>query len=226
MAKKRKPKAPPPRRPEKRPEPRLYLFAPPLAEAGGFPALLEEVLSEVDVACVVAMANGAAPAALRALLLALAPVAARHGAALLSGEPEMVNAAGTDGVHTRGAGSALDAALAALKPGFIVGASDARTRHDAMEVGERDIDYLMYGDPAPDGWTPPMEETLERVSWWAEIFNIPCVAFAPRLEDVGPLVAAGADFIALGAAVWDDPRGPVTAAREAEDRAVAAMADA
>ena len=220
MAKKRKSGGRQPQKPEKRPEPRLYLFTPALTEAGGFPALLESVLCEVDVACVLAATS--APDVLRAL----APVAARHGAALLATTAELARSAGVDGAHTRGAGPELDAALRDMKPDRIVGASGLRSRHDAMEAGERDIDYLMYGEPAPDGWIPPLEDTVERVSWWSEIFNIPCVAYAPRLDDVDALVAAGADFIALGAAVWDDPRGPVDAAREAEDRAVAAMAEA
>jgi thiamine-phosphate pyrophosphorylase len=52
---------------------------------------------------------------------------------------------------------------------------------------------------------------VERVSWWAEIFEAPCVGFTTRLEDVAPIAAAGADFVALGGAVWDaaDPAAAV-----------------
>ena len=81
----------------------------------------------------------------------------------------------------------------------------------------------MFGEPTADGWTPPVEETLEWVGWWAEIFTVPCVAFAPSLTDVGPLAAAGADFVALGDALWNDPRDPGQAAREAMDAARAAV---
>ena len=85
-----------------------------------------------------------------------------------------------------------------------------------MMVGELDVDYVMFGDPAPDGWLPPLEQVVERVSWWAEIFNVPCVAFAARLEDVAALSQAGADFVALGDAVWEDARGPAAAVRDAQ----------
>jgi thiamine-phosphate pyrophosphorylase len=50
---------------------------------------------------------------------------------------------------------------------------------------------------------PSFEATLERVRWWAEIFEAPCVAYAASLDEVAPLAEAGADFIALDGAVWD-----------------------
>ena len=51
----------------------------------------------------------------------------------------------------------------------------------------------------------------ERVAWWAEIFTLPCVGYAASLADVGPLAEAGADFVALGDAVWQHPEGAAAA---------------
>jgi thiamine-phosphate pyrophosphorylase len=59
---------------------------------------------------------------------------------------------------------------------------------------------------------------LERVAWWAEVFEIPCVGFAATAEEIGPLVAAGADFIALGEWIFDDARGAAQAIAEAAGR--------
>jgi len=42
------------------------------------------------------------------------------------------------------------------------------------------------------------------VAWWAEIFEVPCVAFAETADQAAELARAGADFIALGAALWND----------------------
>ena len=53
---------------------------------------------------------------------------------------------------------------------------------------------------------PSLDAILERVAWWAEVFEAPCVAFAAGIEEVAPLVRAGADFIALGDWIWRDPR--------------------
>ncbi len=56
----------------------------------------------------------------------------------------------------------------------------------------------------------------DTAAWWAEIFNVPCVAFAATLDDVEGLALTGAEFVALGAAVWRDPRGPAAAVAEAQ----------
>jgi thiamine-phosphate pyrophosphorylase len=51
------------------------------------------------------------------------------------------------------------------------------------------------------------ESIVERVAWWAGIFNVPCVGYAQSLTEVENLVQAGADFVAVGDALWNDPRG-------------------
>jgi thiamine-phosphate pyrophosphorylase len=55
----------------------------------------------------------------------------------------------------------------------------------------------------------------ERVSWWTQLFNTPCVARAETLDDVAPLAKAGADFVLLDDAIWADKRGPAAAVAEA-----------
>jgi thiamine-phosphate pyrophosphorylase len=47
---------------------------------------------------------------------------------------------------------------------------------------------------------------LERVEWWSEVFEIPCVGYAGDAEEAAALAQAGADFVALGDFVWNDAR--------------------
>jgi thiamine-phosphate pyrophosphorylase len=82
----------------------------------------------------------------------------------------------------------------------------------------------MFGEPAPDGHRPSFAAILERVEWWAEVFEIPCVAFAASLDEVGPLAAAGADFVALGGWLWNDPQGISSALAAVRDQLGAAQA--
>ena len=90
------------------------------------------------------------------------------------------------------------------------------TRHDAMVAAEAGADYLMFGEPA-GGERPSFDAIEERVAWWAEVFQAPCVAYAGSLDEVAPLVKAGADFIALGDWLWRDPQEiAATVARAAE----------
>ena len=152
----------------------------------------------------------------KALVRDAATLVQTAGAALLvEASPRLAAHADADGVHVPAPGEALEAAIGSLKPERIVGCGGLGSRDDAMRAGETDVDYLMFGEPDAAGETPDAAWTLERVRWWAEIFNVPCVGFAQRLDEVGPLAAAGAEFVALGAAVFDDARGPGAAVDEA-----------
>ncbi|MBV8594364.1 MAG: thiamine phosphate synthase [Caulobacteraceae bacterium] len=137
----------------------------------------------------------------------------RDCALIIEDDPRLAARLGADGVHVAGAGEALEAALESLKPQRIVGAGALRTRDDAMEAGEKGADYVMFGEPRRGAPAPPLAALLERVQWWAEIFETPCVAYAPTLEAVSELAQAGADFVALNDAIWAAPSPPEAAAR-------------
>jgi thiamine-phosphate pyrophosphorylase len=101
-------------------------------------------------------------------------------------------------------------ALGTLKPARIAGCAGLASRHDAMTAAEQGADYVMFGD-VQGGHRPSFEAIVERITWWAEVFEVPCVAMAESLDEVGPLAAAGADFVAVGDFVWNDPRGVAAA---------------
>jgi thiamine-phosphate pyrophosphorylase len=152
----------------------------------------------------------------------LVPLVQERGAALLlDGHVEIVARAGADGAHVSGI-DAMHEALTALKPDRIVGVGALHSRHDAMSAGEAGADYVLFGEPDRNGHRPTTEAVVERVQWWAEVFEPPCVAYAATLDEVGALTAAGADFVLLDEAVWGDPRGVTAAVNDA----VAAIATA
>ncbi len=200
---------------------RLYLVTPALTEGESFAPQLEAALDAGDVACVLLRCASADEGTAKKIVRALLPIVQKRDAALLiDGDAQVAVRADADGVHMRVIDTSgeerLEEALERLKPDRIVGAGGVKTRHDSMTIGELDVDYIMFGDPAPDGWVPPLEQVLERVAWWTEIFTIPCVGFAPRLQDVALIAQAGADFVAIGDAVWSDGRGPAAAVAEAQ----------
>jgi thiamine-phosphate pyrophosphorylase len=98
----------------------------------------------------------------------------------------------------------LTEALDQLKPDRIAGAGGLASRHDAMVVAERGADYVMFGEPDAADKRPSLYAIEERVRWWAEVFEIPCVGYAASLDEIAPLSLAGADFVALGEFVWRD----------------------
>lgn len=195
--------------------PRLCIVTPEVTDARALAAPLAAVMAGADIASVLLRLPDADERTLINRIKELAPVVQDRGAALLiEGRPDLVARSGADGAHLVGVG-ALTAALPMLKPDRIAGVGDLRTRHDAMVAAEAGADYVMFGDPGPRDRRPSFEAVLERVEWWAEVFETPCVALASTLEEIAPLVAAGADFIALGEAVFEDPRGPAAAIADA-----------
>jgi thiamine-phosphate pyrophosphorylase len=195
MAKREKQAAP-------RPTPRLYLVTPPVEDATAFVAPLAEALAAGDVAAVLLRLADADERSLINRIKTLAPVAQNRDTALLmDGHAELVARAGADGAHVSGI-EALNAALATLKPERIAGIGGLASRHDAMEAAEAGADYVMFGEPETSGARPSFAAVEERIDWWAEVFEIPCVGYAAAPDEVSALVKAGADFVALGDWVW------------------------
>jgi thiamine-phosphate pyrophosphorylase len=151
----------------------------------------------------------------RAIGAPLVKAAQGAGCALLvKDDARLAARLGADGVHISGAGANLSEALESLKPHRIVGAGGLRSRDEAMRAGELGADYVMFGEPRGDGSSPALDTVIERTAWWAEIFETPCVAYAPSLPDAAALARAGADFVALGEAIWAAP-SPTAALAEA-----------
>lgn len=203
---------------------RLYLITPPLsvADLDAFAPRFAEALGAGDVAStLVRIAPAAAGEAKRILQRLVELAAARDVATLVENDARLAARVGADGAHIAGVGTQLTEALASLHPERIVGVGALRSRDDAMTAGEAGADYVMFGEPRRDGFTPPLAETVERAAWWAEIFETPCVAFAGALDAVAPLTAAGADFVALGDAIW---LAPSAAAATAQAQALVAKA--
>src|SRR5271169_2033974 len=206
------------------PIPRLYLVTAPLGDTAAFARALPAALAAGDVAAVLLRLTEADERTLinRAKEIA-AIVQPREIALLLDGHPEIVARAGADGAHLAGI-EALNAALATLKPERIAGAGGLASRDDAMLAGEVGADYAMFGEPDRAGRRPPLDAVLERIEWWAKLFQPPCIGYAAHLDEVAPLAQAGADFVALGEWVWTHAQGPAAAVAAAAGELAAPVA--
>jgi thiamine-phosphate pyrophosphorylase len=202
----------------KRPIPRLYLVTPAVADPAAVREILGAAMKSGDVAAVLLRLAAADERTLMSYAKTLAPVVQDQGAALLlDGLPDIVAHVGADGAHLNDI-AAFEAALGTLKPARIAGCGGLQTRHDAMLAAEAGADYVMFGDPDQRQHRPSLDAVVERVDWWAELFEIPCVGFAGSMDDVAPLADAGAEFIALGDWIFDYPQGAALAVAEAASR--------
>jgi len=183
-------------------KPRLVLITPEITDAEAFAPTLALACETADVAAVIVRLAPANDAEQFVRIEMLA--GAVHGidaALLLDGCAHLVAQAGADGTFV--SGDAIAAARSSVKNDHVVGAGRLETRHDAMTAAEGGADFVLFGDKTAEGKRPMMPSLIERVTWWAEVFVIPCVAYAAHVDEIDPLVRAGADFVALGEeAVW------------------------
>ena len=204
-------KSPPPR-----PAPRLYLATPELDDPSQLAASLPGLLAGADVAAVLLRLRETDQKTMISRIKALASTVQDGGAALLlDGHVELVARAGADGAHLNGI-AAMEDAMPSLKPDRIAGVGGLATRHDSMAAGEAGADYVLFGEPDAKGQRPSVEAIAERLQWWEELFEPPCVGFAVSREEAIEFAAAGADFILVGDLIWADPRGAKVALADVE----------
>ena len=122
---------------------------------------------------------------------------------------------GADGVHLGQSDGDVREARALLGPAAQIGRTCHDSRHLAMQAGEDGADYVAFGAFYPTTTKPSHYRPQPPIlSWWATLFEIPCVAIGGITPDnAKPLVDAGADFIAVCQAVWgrDDPAAAAAA---------------
>ena len=199
-----------------RPAPRLYLATRVVDDPQPLATSLPGLLTAADIAAVLVRLRAAEPRGMIARVKALAPAIQNAGAALLlDGELlddqfELVARAGADGAHLTGI-KALEEALPGLKPDRIAGCGGLVTRHDSMGAGELGADYVLFGEPDAQGKRPSPDAVAERLQWWAELFEPPCIGYAATREEAYEFALAGADFVLVGDLVWADARGAATA---------------
>ncbi len=205
---------------------RLYLVTPPRLDAAAFRAELAAALDAGDVAALQIRLKEADDDEVRRAVDALRPVAQeREVAVILNDRPDLAAATGCDGVHVGQEDAPYAEARAAVGLDAIVGVTCHDSRHLAVEAADMGADYVAFGAFHATGTKQPKTRTEPDIlTWWSEATVVPCVAIGGITADnCGPLVAAGADFLAVVAGVWAYPDGPAAAVRAFEEAIFRAM---
>ena len=204
---------------------RLYLVTPPALDPAGFRDALAAALDAGDVAAVQLRVKQWDDDALRRAVDLLLPVAQGRGVAfLLNDQPGLAVQTGCDGAHV--GQEDMPAAEARKVLGELtLGVTCHASRDLAMRAGEDGADYVAFGAFFPTSTKePPAMAEPEILSWWSELVELPCVAIGGITPaNCAPLVRAGADFLAVSAAVWSHAGGAPAAVR-AFNEAIAAAA--
>ena len=197
---------------------RLYLLTPAAIEPASFAETLKRAVD-------------AAPDAVGAVQLRLKDVGgddlARAAEALLpachgfdiplivNDRPDIAKRTGADGVHIGQQDADYADARKLLGDDAVIGVTCHDSRDLAIDAGEAGADYVAFGAFFPS----PSKEAKHRadpaiLEWWSTMTVLPCVAIGGITPaNCAPLVAAGADYLAVISSVWNDPDGPEAAVR-------------
>ena len=195
---------------------RLYLISPPKLSATNFLGPLQEALAGSDVASFQLRLKDVSDDEIRRATDTLRPIVQAAGTAfILNDRPDLAAELGCDGVHVGQEDASYDQARAALSNG-IVGVTCHDSRHLAMEAAEAGADYVDFGAFFPTRTKEPRTQAdIELLRWWGEMMVVPCVAIGGiTVQNAPALVAAGANFLAVAAGVWEHGEGPREAVRQ------------
>jgi thiamine-phosphate pyrophosphorylase len=205
------------------PATQLYLISPP--ETGGdFPQRLERALAAGKglVTAFQFRVKGIDQHAAAALAEPLQAICAAHDCAFIVNDSvALAKRLKADGVHLGQGDGDPKEAREALGREAQIGVTCHASKHLAMEAGEAGADYVAFGaffESSTKDKGDAERPTLETVEWWVKLFEIPCVVIGGITPaNCGPLVAAGADFLAVSGGVW---QGDEVAAIEAFAEAI------
>ncbi len=191
-------------RDDRRPPCQLYLIS-PLDVTGGFAERLKRALGAGPVAAFQFRIKGVDQHEAARLAEPLQRICADADVAFIVNDSvSLAKRLGADGVHLGQDDGDPREARAVLGPQVQIGVTCHDSRHLAMEAGEAGVDYVAFGAFYPTS----TKETRHRpepsiLSWWSALFELPCVAIGGITpQNAAPLVAAGADFLAVSQAVW------------------------
>ena len=195
---------------------RLYLVSPPKIALPQFSEDLKAALAAGDVACFQLRLKPASDEEILKAAEALLHVCREQGVEfLVNDRPDLAKRAGADGVHVGQEDMGVAEARAILGPDATIGATCHASRDLAFTAGEQGADYVAFGAFYPTTTKETAHRpTPEILRWWSGLSEIPCVAIGGITpENAKPLVAAGANFIAVSSAVWSHAQGPAAAVK-------------
>jgi thiamine-phosphate pyrophosphorylase len=197
---------------------RLYLITPPAFDPERFGRELVEALAGGDVACMQLRLKEVDDDTIRRATSILKPIAQdRDVAFIMNDRPDLAAELECDGVHVGEEDAPYAEARRLLGEDRIVGVTCGASRDRAITAAEAGADYVAFGAffPSMTKTATKYRATPELLSDWSETTVVPCCAIGGiTQENCGPLVEAGADFLAVISAIWSHPKGPRAAVAE------------
>lgn len=189
---------------------RLVLITPPMTDDRQLITAIRSAFSGGDVASLILSAGERQEQAFQALAEEVVALAhERDIAVMIADDTRIAGRCGADGVHLEEARATMAETMERFDGKLMFGAGGAKTRHDALELGEAQPDYLFFGRIGYDNKPDPHPRNLAMAEWWAQMVAIPCVTMGGSVAESALAVAqTGSDFVALSSAVFSGPESP------------------
>lgn len=201
-----------------RERPRLYLITPPqIDDVAAFVDQFRAAIQGGDIASLqirIKQGDAIDTAKTREVTQAVKRIClAEHIALIINDSPQLARALQVDGVHLGMDDMDIAEARELVGPEMVIGATCKNSRHHAMMAGEAGADYVAFGAFYPTQTKSNTVRAEPDVLTWCQMFlTLPCAAIGGiTLENAAPLIAAGADFLAVSSGVWDHNDGPAAA---------------
>ncbi len=194
----------------------LYLITPPRIDPAQFCEMLKQACAGGPIAVLQLRLKDQLADTIKRATETLLPVCREHDITfLLNDHPELVTELGMDGVHLGEDDMPIAEARTLLGEDYAIGASCYGSLHRAMEAGEVGADYVAFGAFYPTTTKQPKARPEPALlATWHMTATLPSVAIGGITpENCQPLIAHGADFLAVIAGVWQYPQGPESAVK-------------
>jgi thiamine-phosphate pyrophosphorylase len=196
---------------------RIVLIAPRIDDPATLKSLIAGAVEGGDLASLILPAYGDSEAVFQHRAEILVPMVQAHGiAVVIEDDTRVAGRVGADGIHFEGRKDGLEELIGKFQGRMMIGAGGARSRDDALELGEARPDYMFFGRFGYDNTPAPHPRNLSLGSWWAQMIELPSIVMAGNeIASVETVAATGAEFVALSSAVFaegTDPAAQIAAA--------------
>jgi len=198
----------------------IYLITPPqIADMAAFCADLRAALTAAPVACLqirLKEMNGdkMPNSAIIQATTAIKPICHEFGTlVIINDNPDIAKETHADGCHIGQNDMDYFSCRELLGGDAIIGVTCHNSKGLAFEAANAGADYVAFGAFFETLTKAAKHRAdLEILEWWHEAVEIPSVAIGGiTVDNAAPVIAAGADFIAVSSGVWAYPDGPVSA---------------
>ena len=192
----------------------LYLITPPIIELSEFKEQLVQALTPGLVEVVQLRLKGVDDQHVIDVGKTLRPICHHFDTTfIVNDRPDLAIKIGADGVHLGEEDSNVKNARTILGSSAIIGVSCYNSKHKAMLASEEGANYVAFGAVYHTKTKiPKYRARIDIIEDWSYISNVACVAIGGiTANNCSNIVNAGADYIAVISAIWNDKEGPMKA---------------